>query len=52
MRERAEADAPGARELPPGAHVYLVRLVNQWAVIAREGQELGFVPIEALARMQ
>jgi hypothetical protein len=52
VRERPAADAPGERELAPGAQVRVLRLVEQWAVIAREGQELGYVPAEALARLQ
>ena len=52
VRSRPAADAQGERKLPPGTQVHVVRLVKQWAVIARSGQELGYVPVEALARMQ
>ena len=52
VREQPAADAPGERELSPGAQVRLVRQVEQWAVIAREGQELGYVPVDALLRLQ
>ena len=52
VRERPAADAAGERELSPGAQVRLVRQVEQWAVIAREGQELGYVPVDALLRLQ
>jgi WD40 repeat protein len=52
MRERPAADAPEGRELSPGTQVRVVRVVEHWVAIAREGQELGFVPAEALVRLQ
>lgn len=52
VRERPAVDAPGERELSPGTQVHLVRLVEKWAVVAREGQELGYVPADALVRLQ
>ena len=38
VRERPNADAPGERELQPSTQVYVVRQVEQWAVVAREGR--------------
>ena len=52
VRGRPAPDASGERQLSPGAQVHVLRLADQWAVIAREGQELGYVPADALARLQ
>jgi hypothetical protein len=29
-----------------------VEFVGAWVIVAREGQKIGYVPVEALARMQ
>ena len=50
VREKAAADSPGL-ELPPGTQVRIVRLFDTWALVAREGQELGYVPV-VLVRLQ
>ena len=52
VREKAETNAPGERILPPGTQVRVVDVVGEWAVVARDGQELGYVPAEALLRLQ
>ena len=53
MREKAEANsAGGTRVLPQYSAVRLLEIVGEWAVIARDGQELGYVSVEALAKMQ
>ena len=50
VRKRPTADAPGARELSPGAGVRVLEFAGDWALVAREGQTLGYVPAAALAR--
>jgi WD40 repeat protein len=50
--ERAAADAQGERELLPGTQVRVLKFEGAWALIARDSQELGFVPAEALVTLQ
>jgi uncharacterized caspase-like protein len=52
LRENPANDAPGQRELKAGFEVSIVRLVNTFALIARDGQKLGYVPVEALAKRE
>ena len=52
VRERPAADAQGGRELPAGFQVRVVEYEGGWAVIARDGQRLGYVPVEALLKTQ
>jgi hypothetical protein len=52
LREKPATDAPGSRTLPPGTQVRAVEFVGAWVIVARDGQKLGYVPVEALARMQ
>ncbi len=52
LREKAADDAPGQRELRAGFEVGIVRLVGPFALIARDGQKLGYVPVEALAKRE
>ena len=52
VRERPSADAPGWLQLVPGTKVRAVEFIGSWVIIARDGQKLGYVPAEALARMQ
>lgn len=52
LRVKPAADAPSSRELPIGTQVRAVELVGSWVIIAREGQKLGYVPTEALVRLQ
>jgi hypothetical protein len=56
LREKPARDAAGERKLAPGT---LVRVVDSavnsagnWVVVAREGQKLGYVPADAIARIQ
>jgi hypothetical protein len=52
LREKPASDAPGSRELAAGTQVRAVEFVGAWVIIAREGQKLGYVPVEALVRLQ
>jgi WD40 repeat protein len=53
VRERASQDAPGDRQLSPGIQVRVVEFTTDaWAIIAREGEKLGYVPAAALAPLQ
>ena len=52
VREKAESDAPGERTLSPGTQVRVVQQLEDWSVIAREGEKLGYVPVGALAPLQ
>ena len=51
VRVKPEAGAQGERELAPGAQVRIVKFDGAWAMVAIDGQELGYVPSEALARL-
>jgi hypothetical protein len=48
IRLRPSADADGGRELPEGHLVRVIELEGAWAAIARDGERLGWVPIDAL----
>jgi hypothetical protein len=50
VREQASFAAQGERELTPGAEVRVVKFAAAWAVVARDGQVLGYVPADALAQ--
>ena len=52
VREQAAADAQGERELSPGMQVRVLKFEDAWALIARDGQKLGYVPAEAVAPIQ
>jgi hypothetical protein len=50
--EKPSADAPGSMQLKPGTQVRVVEFSGNWVVIAREGQKLGYVPVDAVPRLQ
>jgi hypothetical protein len=52
VRERPSSSAPGMRQLEPGIRVRAVEFRGAWVVIARDGHKLGYVPADALARLQ
>ena len=52
VREQPSSNAQIGRSLAAGTQVRVVQLLNGWAVIAREGEKLGYVPEEALLRLQ
>jgi tetratricopeptide (TPR) repeat protein len=52
LRERPAPDATGERKLRAGDQVSAVKFVGDWAMIARDGQMLGYVPADALVRLQ
>lgn len=52
VREKPSSDAPGSRQLTPGTQVRAVEFSGSWVVIARDGQKLGYLPADALARIQ
>lgn len=52
LRERPATDAPGSRERAPGTQVRAVEFHGAWVIVARDGQKLGYVPVEALVRLQ
>jgi len=50
VRERPTADAPGVRQLSPSIQVRVVELTtDDWAIIARASEKLGYVPAATLA---
>jgi hypothetical protein len=51
-REKPSADAPGSIELRAGTQVRVVEFSGNWVVIAREGQKLGYVPADAVLKLQ
>ena len=52
VREQAAPDTQGERELSPGMQVRVLKFDGAWALIARDGQKLGFVPADAIAQIQ
>jgi len=52
LREEPAGDARSSRALAAGTRVRAVEYVGTWVIIARDGQKLGYVPADALARMQ
>jgi len=49
LRERPEIDAPGSRTLPAGYNVRVVGMLpGCWALIARDGQKIGYFRIDDL----
>jgi len=52
VRPQPTVDAQGERELHPGVQVRVIQFDGPWAFIARDGQRLGYVPAEALLRLQ
>jgi hypothetical protein len=52
VRERPTTDAPGERELPPGSQVRVLEFAGDWAIVARAGQKMGYVPVGALLELQ
>jgi hypothetical protein len=52
VHEQASSDAPGERILAVGTLVRVVQPLQGWALIAREGEKLGYVPEDALAPVQ
>ncbi len=52
VRERPTAEAQGDPALPPGTLLRVIEFEGGWAIIARDGERLGYVPVEALVRMQ
>ena len=51
VREQPQGAAPVARSLEAGTQVRVVQLLNGWAVIAREGEKLGYVPEGSLLQL-
>jgi caspase domain-containing protein len=52
VREQPADDAPGIQTLPAYALVRVVKLVGGFSVVARDGVKLGYVPSNALAKVQ
>ena len=52
VRQKAASAAPGERELPPGTMVRVLEFAGDWAIVARDGEKLGYVPFEAILKMQ
>ncbi|MGR9438399.1 caspase family protein (plasmid) [Rhizobium leguminosarum] len=52
VREQATDDAPGAQTLPTYTAVRVVKIVGDYSIVARGGVKLGYVPSEALAKLQ
>ena len=52
VREQPADDATGSQTLPPGAAVRVVKLVGGFSVVARDGEKLGYVPNDALVKLQ
>ena len=45
-------DAPVSRILDMGTQVRIVTIVGKWALVARDGQKLGYVPQDSLLNLQ
>jgi hypothetical protein len=52
VREMPAPDAPGGLTLDAGSQVRVVDFVGDFAVIARAGKKLGYVPKEAIATLR
>ena len=52
VREKPADDASGERQLGPGTQVRVIEFIGGWAIIARDGQKLGYVPENAVLRLQ
>ena len=52
IRQRPRLDAVVNRTLEAGTQVYVVEFVSNWALIARGGQKLGYVPADALVKLR
>ncbi len=52
VREKPAPDTPGERQLEPGTLVHVVEFVGDWAVVAREGEKMGYLPVKALLKLQ
>jgi hypothetical protein len=52
VRTKPEDDAPGDLELASGTLVRVVDVVGDWAVVARDGEKLGYVRASTLLRVQ
>jgi hypothetical protein len=52
VREKPETDAPGERNLLEGTPVRVVDVTGEWAVVARDGVKLGYVPLIALLQLR
>jgi hypothetical protein len=52
LREKPSVDAPGSLALASGTLVRAVEFHGAGVIVARDGQKLGYVPVEALARVQ
>ena len=51
VREQPQGAAPVSRSLEAGTQVRVVELLKGWAVIARDGEKLGYVPEESLLQL-
>lgn len=52
VREKAADDASGAQTLPTFTAVRVVKIVGDYSIVARGGVKLGYVPSDALAKLQ
>jgi hypothetical protein len=51
IREQPENTAPVSRSLDAGTQVRVVQLLKGWAIIARDGEKLGYVPEGSLLQL-
>jgi WD40 repeat protein len=49
---KKDAISSDGRELSAGTQVHVVEFEQEWAVIARDGQIMGYVPVDALLKLQ
>jgi hypothetical protein len=52
VREKPAAEALGELVLAPGMQVRVLEFAGAWAQVARDGQKLGYVPADVLAKLQ
>jgi WD40 repeat protein len=52
VRESPADDAKVIHELPANTLVRTIEFDGTWAIVARNGHKLGYVPLEALGRLQ
>lgn len=52
VREQPQSEAAAERTLSPGTLLRVIDVVGDWAIVARDGQKLGYVPMDSLLQLQ
>ena len=51
-RQSANISSPVVQEIVAGTRVLVITTTGEWSLVARNGRKIGFVPREAIARLQ